>query len=131
MRHEQDREVGVFPELQQLFLHLPAGERVERGERLVHEQDVGLHGHAACNGHALLHAARQHVRIGVLEPIELHLTDVLAGDVLRLRLRLASTAVHERKRDVLLDCLPGQQLIEFLEHHDPVRSRLGDGASLE
>ena len=57
MGDEHQRKTGVGPELQQLFLHLPAGKRVERGERLVHQEHVRLHRHAARNRDALLHAA--------------------------------------------------------------------------
>ena len=51
----------------QLFLHLAPGQRVEGGERLVHQQHRGLHGQRAGDGDALLHAAGQHVRIDVFE----------------------------------------------------------------
>jgi hypothetical protein len=46
---------------------LAAGERVERGEGFVHQQDFRLHGQRPRNRHPLLHAARQRVRIGVGE----------------------------------------------------------------
>ena len=81
MGDEEHREVGVLPELEELLLHLAPGQRVERRERLVHQQDVRLHRHAPRDGHALLHAAGEHVRVGVLEPVELHLADVLPRDV--------------------------------------------------
>ena len=41
--------------------------RVERAERLVHQQDARLIGERAHDRHALLHAARQLMRIGVGE----------------------------------------------------------------
>ena len=46
----------------ELALQLAPDERVERAERLVHEQDVGLGGDGARQAHALLHAARELVR---------------------------------------------------------------------
>ena len=52
----------VVPQLQQLFLHPAARQRVERRERLVHQQDLRLHRHRARDRDALLHAARQRVR---------------------------------------------------------------------
>jgi hypothetical protein len=61
------REAHLFPQRLQLFLHAPARERVERGEGLVHQQDVRLHGQRAGDRHARLHAAGQRVRIGVGE----------------------------------------------------------------
>ena len=65
MGDEQHGEFGFFPELQQLVLAGPPRQRVERRERFVHQQDVGLHRHAAGDGDALLHAAGQRVRIAV------------------------------------------------------------------
>src|SRR6266496_5666505 len=62
VRDEQYGEARVVPELKQLVLHPPARERVEGGERLVHQQDVGLHRHAARDRDALLHSARQRMR---------------------------------------------------------------------
>jgi hypothetical protein len=47
---------------------LPAcapGERVERGEGFVHQQDFRLHGQRARDRHPRFHAARQRVRVGV------------------------------------------------------------------
>src|SRR5438105_992005 len=59
---EEDGEARVLPEAQELLLHLAAGERVEGGERLVHEQDVRLDRHRAGDRHPLLHAAGKLVR---------------------------------------------------------------------
>jgi hypothetical protein len=67
MGDKKHRELRVLPELQQFLLHLAPGQRVERGERLVHEQDIGLHGHGACNGHALLQTAGQCMWVGIPE----------------------------------------------------------------
>src|SRR6267142_480654 len=57
MRHEEDRELRLFPELQQLFLHLCAGERIKGCKGFVHEQDLRLHCHCARNRDTLFHAA--------------------------------------------------------------------------
>src|SRR6059058_4519701 len=73
---EEHREARLVPETEQLVLHLPPRQRVERGERLVHEKDVRFHRHAAGDGDALLHAARQGVRIAVGELPQLDLLDV-------------------------------------------------------
>ena len=131
MGDEEHRETGVLPELQELLLHLAPGQRVERRERLVHQQDVRLHRHAAGDGHPLLHAAGEHVRIGVLEPVELHLADVLPRDVVGLLAGRAPPPVDQREGDVLLHRLPGQELIELLEHHDPIGARVRDRVPLE
>ena len=50
--------VGL-PQLEQLVLQDLAHLGVERGERLVHQQDLGLDGERPGDGDALLHAARQ------------------------------------------------------------------------
>ena len=55
------------PEAHQLDLHELARLGVEAGEGLVHQQDVGIGGERPRQRHALLHAARQLVRIGVGE----------------------------------------------------------------
>ena len=49
-------------QLDELLLHLAADQRVERGERLVHEQHVGVGGEGAGEADALLHAAGQLAR---------------------------------------------------------------------
>ena len=47
---------------QQLVLHLPADQRIKRGEGLVEEQDFGVHSHRAGEANTLLHAAGQLAR---------------------------------------------------------------------
>ena len=59
--------VGPLHELQQLLLQDLAGLRVERGERLVHQQDRRVHGERAHQADALLHAAGELVGIVLLE----------------------------------------------------------------
>ena len=54
--------------LQEQEVHLVARERVERAERLVHEQDLGILGQRPHDRRPLLHAARELSRIGRLEP---------------------------------------------------------------
>ena len=53
----------LAPDAQQLVLQDEARLRVERGERLVHQQHLGLVGHQPRERDALPHAARQLVRI--------------------------------------------------------------------
>src|SRR6266581_4392143 len=128
--HEQHREVRVVPQLQQLVLHLAPRQRIERGERLVHQQDIGLHRHASCDRNALLHPARQRVGKAVGKPGQIHLGDVLERLVLS---GLAGEAATRRKgeHDVLRDRLPGQELIELLEDHHPIRPGTGDHPVLQ
>ncbi len=59
--------VRPLHQLQQLLLQDLAGLRVERGERLVHQQDRRVHGERAHQPDALLHAARELIGIVLLE----------------------------------------------------------------
>ena len=59
-----------LPDAQQLEVHLLAGQRVERAERLVHQHQLRVVDQRACDRRALLHAARQLVRPLVLRACE-------------------------------------------------------------
>ena len=48
---------GLQP--QQLVLHLPPDQRIERAERLIHQQDVGIVAQGPGEAHPLLHPAAQ------------------------------------------------------------------------
>ncbi len=58
---EDDGLALGLPQRQQLELQPLAGQRVERAERLVHEQDERVGGQRAGDRHALAHAARDAV----------------------------------------------------------------------
>ena len=58
------------PELEQFVSQVFRGEHIERGKRLVHEQDFGLHHQGARKADALLHAAGKLFRVGAFKPIE-------------------------------------------------------------
>ena len=72
---------------QQLVLQLLARQRVERAERLVHQQEFGVVGQHARDRHALLHAARQLVRIAVGEALQADHLDELVDVVLSISSR--------------------------------------------
>ena len=58
---------GLTPrQADELLLHDDAGLRVERAERLVHQQHLGIEHIGARDGDALLHAARKLMRKGGL-----------------------------------------------------------------
>src|SRR3546814_21026916 len=61
---------------QQVLLELAPGLLVDRRERLVHQQHLGVDGEGAGKADALAHAARQLVRVGLLETLEADLADV-------------------------------------------------------
>ncbi len=128
---KQDRKFRVVPKLEQFFLHLTPRQRVKGRERLVHKQNVGFHRHATRNRDALFHAARQHVRVGILEPFQFNFGDVLHRDIVGLLFGGAFAAIQEREGDVLFDRLPRQELVEFLKHHDPVGARFANFPPLQ
>ncbi len=77
-----DEDHGLLQHLRQfdeLVLELAADQRIERGERLVHQQDIGIGGHGAGEADALLHAARELVRIAVAPAGEIHQPKLLLG----------------------------------------------------
>jgi hypothetical protein len=104
-----------------LALQLLSGERVERRERLVHEQDLRLNRERAGDAHALLHPARELVGEGVGGVAQ-------AGGVQQAvddrRPRAAPLDV-EPVGDVLAHGLPGEQP-EVLEDHRDARRGAGD-----
>src|ERR1041384_5117146 len=126
----RDKDNGVFrfgPDLQQLLLELLARLRVNRAERLVHEQDVGLLRQRARDADALLHTAGDLVRIIFLEAVEADELEVLARDRLAL---LARDALDlEAEFDVGEHRAPGKEA-ELLENHAAVAPRRVNGFAL-
>ena len=57
VRHEDHRLAHLVENARELLLHDDFGLRIERGERLVHQQDRPLHDQRARQRHALAHAA--------------------------------------------------------------------------
>ena len=72
VRDEDDRLARGAPDALDLALQDLARLRVERGERLVHQQHGGIGRQRARDGAALAHAARELVRVAVLEAPEVH-----------------------------------------------------------
>lgn len=129
MRDEHEGKAQLFPQAAQLFLHLAPRQGIEGGERLVHQQHFRLHGQGAGDGHPLLHAARQGVRMGIFKAGQAHLGDPVMG-ALAGRLLVQALAGQQGKHDVFQHRLPRRQLVEFLEHDDTVRSRFMNGLAL-
>src|SRR5262249_5253192 len=116
---EDDGEGEVGPQGAQQLLQAGAGQRVDRAERLVHQQYGRAAGERPRNGDALLHAAGQLPGIVALEAGELDQGDHLA------RARRDLVARHrarglQAEGDVALDGLPGKQrarvLLEDVDH---------------
>ena len=120
MRDVNDGLAGLAPHLGEQPLHVVAGEGVERGERLVHQQHGRIVGERARDGDALLHAARQMVRIGLDELVELHQPQLLARDLFAFGL---GDAFHlQPERDVAERGAPRKQLREILEYDAAVHA---------
>src|SRR5262249_23625113 len=67
---EEDGLLRLLPDAQQLEVHLLPRERIERTERLVHENELRIVDECARNGSALLHAAGKLVGIKLLFALE-------------------------------------------------------------
>ena len=62
MGDEQHGFLVAFPDAEQHFLHQGAGLIIQRTERLVEQQDLGIVGKGTGDGRALLHAAGELLR---------------------------------------------------------------------
>ena len=81
---EQDRLAELALQVDELVLHLPADERVERGEGLVHEQDVGLGGQGPGQAHALAHPSGELAGLVAAPALQAHHGQGLLGPALAL-----------------------------------------------
>src|SRR5207247_8843005 len=70
VRDEDGGLSRLVPDAQQLLLHRLARLRIERGERLVEQQDLGVDSESAREVHALLHAPAQLGWIRLREPFQ-------------------------------------------------------------
>ncbi|MNN07382.1 hypothetical protein D3C81_1202060 [compost metagenome] len=122
--HEH-RLPGGRADLQQLVLNHPAGQRIQRAERLVHQQHLRLHGEGAGDTDALLHATGQFAGLllrGGLEADHVEEAGAMLGHLLARPVRVARA---HGEGDVLLHGQPGQQRVA-LEHHATVQAGAGD-----
>ena len=117
--HEQDREGPRRPDPLQLVVEQVAGHRVERAERLVHQQDVAVLGERPGDGDALAHAAGQLVRPLLAEPAEVHRLQQLGGP--RPALGLGDPPRTQRQLDVAAHGQPGEER-GLLEHQPDPRA---------
>ena len=125
MSHEHDGLSGALPDFQQHRVHASARERIERGERLIHQEDRGLDRERPGNLQALAHAARELRRKLVAVPIKVDHAQIVVDDSRPLRFRHLTHAQAEP--DVLLDIEPGKQRRSgVLEEHDAVAAGTAD-----
>ena len=105
----------VLLDLQHLVAEQQPGLLVERGERLVHQQDLGLGGERAGDGDALAHAAGEFAGIAVLEPGEPDQRDEMPARSSSAR-GLADAGDLQREGDVVDHGAPREGRF-LLEHH--------------
>ena len=110
VRHEQDRVVLGPRHVEQQSLHLPARVRIERAERLVHQDDARLVDERASDRHALLHPAGEVLREVVRELVEADRLQVADRALAALRLRHA---------------LPLEAVFHVVAHRQPAERRVG------
>ena len=126
MRDHHAGHTNRLDDVDQLELSLLAQLFVECAQRLVEQQQLGPLGQAAGQGHALLLAARQLVRLALGKSAELHQTQHLL-DACR-DVRLGHTFAFEAEGNVVPDAEVRKQCIR-LEHHVDgplVRGKRGD-----
>ena len=78
---EHDGAVEAVLDLHQLILHVVADQRIERAERLVHQQHLGIGRERPGEADPLLHAAGELARILVLETLQADHIDLGLGPV--------------------------------------------------
>jgi hypothetical protein len=107
----------------EILLQDHPGLRVERRERLVHQQHQGIYGQRAGKRRALAHAAGELVRVVVFERAEMTLGQ--QGLCLFTPLYGGNPSDLEPELGVLADRAPRQQQI-LLQHERDLRARPGD-----
>ena len=129
MRHEYDRFGGARQQLREVFAQDHAGLLIERAERLVHQQDVGLQAERARERRTLAHAAGKLRRIMVHKVLEPHRFQRFARSILLLG--FGNALEHHAELDVLDDRAPRKQRV-FLEHKgDLLRQRRVHGLAAD
>src|SRR6516165_4454912 len=127
MRHVDDGFARAarsrIAHLKDFLLQRVTRQRVDGGQRLIHEQHFGIIGDGAGQCAALAHAAGQMVWKSVLEAGQTDERNVLARDFLALARRHASEL--ETKSDVVEYGHPGEERI-VLEHYPSVGAGTGD-----
>ncbi len=67
MGDEDHGQPVLRPQFEKIVVQRLTRQLIERGKRLVHQQELRIGGHRACDGNAHLHSTGQRARIGALE----------------------------------------------------------------
>jgi hypothetical protein len=127
MRDEDDSHLGTPPHRVQLLLHLLARQGIERAERLVHQQDLGVVDERANYGEALLHAARELIGVTVAEIPEANEAKIM---LYLFSPRAAEPTHHRTEAGILDDAHPGKERW-LLEDDAAVGTRASDRLASE
>ena len=119
----------ALPLLQQPLLHGDASQEVQRGERLVQQQQVAAGEHGAGKGRPLAHTAGKLVRPLVPAAVQPHIRQRRVDHVTLLRLGVPALYL-QRKRQILPDGAPRKQHI-LLRHIAAVVLPRRDGLSID
>ena len=122
---QQHRLLLAAPDFLDFVLQLGAGERVERRQRLVEQQDLRAHRQSTRHRHALAHAAGQFRRPAIERMRQADHFDVAARARGALRLAFPSEDGIDRQRHVFEHSEPRHQRIG-LEHQSAIGTRAVD-----
>src|SRR5205807_9476367 len=125
---EQDRLAASFPDAHELRLHDLAGLRVERRERLVHQQDLWVDRQRAREIDPLAHAARELARMVIFESLEADELQELQG---ALPFDRTDAARDLPPDDRVCEHRAPRQEIVGLKHETAVAARTADRAPVE
>ena len=128
MRDQQRRRLGLHEDALQLFAHEQRHFVIERRERFIKEQHLGIGHEGAQNRHGLLLAAGEHVGIGMKVDLDLEIRQQLLDPLVAF----APPQSHQLERiiDVVDSAQPGEQRIAVVLEYigEP---RLLDGLAVE
>ena len=125
---QQNGEAGALPELQQEVLHRFADLEIQSPEGFIQQQDAGVGGQGAGDGHPLLHAAGQFTGQLVGGFAEAHHFEEVGRAFADLR-RLHPLQPHAEGH-VFGGVQPRVKAV-FLKHHAPIRTGAAHGLPVD
>ena len=125
MRDHHDGLAPGLPDAQQFGAHVFAGERVERAEGLIQQQQVGVMDERAGDSHALGHPAGKGCRPGVHKILQADEFDQIAGFFPRFAF-LHPQQTHGQQ-DVVQNCSPGHEVALLENEANAGLSPAGEG----
>src|ERR1700722_17965320 len=130
MRDKDDSLPGLLPDIEQGRMHAPPRERVEGGERLIHEQDFRLDGKCASDLEPLPHATGELRRNLVTMLRKIDRRQIFINDIRPRRFWNSPNAQCETH--VLFDREPGKKRgAGILKKHHPIASGADDRIVVE